>query len=482
MRTYVIVRHCAISLLIISALMFISAVISFFDASDRSTLALLISSVITFIFGLIPLLYTKPVNYIYANEGYTIVLLAWIICCLFGALPFFIYGGPFTFVNSLFESVSGFTTTGASILTDIEALPDGIQFWRIASAWIGGIGVVLLITLAIPDDRNGQVILVSSETSSLARGYFKGGKRGFVRMMMLTYTSITLISVVSLKLAGMGWFDALLHGMSACSTCGFSNKNISVAFFDNPIIEVVLIASMLSGAVNFTLLYSTIIPGRNKRYSILKSEVFRVFIMLLVIAIVIIALDLKDGNLSGSIGESFRQSAFQTVSIATTTGFATADTNVWPAFSIGLLIVCSLICGCAGSTSGGIKIDRIVLVWKSITHNVHLFRDPYLVINSKMEGRLRKTGEISQAQLFILMYFGFIFIGAELNVGFGMDLRSGISAAIACMGNVGPGFGDVGSFGNYAAMPGILKLSSMVLMLAGRLEIYPLLLAFRRRF
>jgi len=482
MRTYVIVRHCAISLLIISALMFISAVISFFDLSDRSTLALLISSVITFIFGFIPLLYTKPVNYIYANEGYTIVLMAWIICCLFGALPFCLYGGPFTFVNSLFESVSGFTTTGASILTDIEALPNGIQFWRIASAWIGGIGVVLLITLAIPDDRNGQVILVSSETSSLARGYFKGGKRGFVRMMMLTYASITLISVVMLKLAGMGWFDALLHGMSACSTCGFSNKNSSVAFFDNPIIEAVLIASMLSGAVNFTLLYSTIIPGHNKRYSILKSEVFRTFIILLAIAIAIMALDLNSNNIFGSIGESFRQSAFQTVSIATTTGFATADTNVWPTFSIGLLIVSSLICGCAGSTSGGIKIDRIVLVWKAITHNVHLFRDPNLVIGNKMDGRLRKMGEISQAQLFILMYFGFIFIGAQLNVGFGMDLRSGVSAAIACMGNVGPGFGDVGSFGNYAAMSDTLKLSSMVLMLAGRLEIYPLLLAFRRRF
>ena len=482
MRKHVIVRHCGISLLIISALMFISTVISFFDGSDRSSLALLISTIVTLLTGLLPVIYTKPVNYIYANEGYTIVLLAWIISCLFGALPFLIYGGQFTLVNSLFESVSGFTTTGASILNDIEALPDGIQFWRIASAWIGGIGVVLLITLAIPDDRNGQVILVSSETSSLARGYFQGGKRGFVRMMMLTYTSITLISIISLKLAGMDWFDALLHGMSACSTCGFSNKNSSVAFFDNPIIETVLIVSMLSGAVNFTLLYSTIMPGRRKRYYILKSEVFRVFIMLLAIAIVIMTLNLKAGNIYGSLGESLRQSAFQTVSIATTTGFATADTNVWPVFSIGLLIVCSLICGCAGSTSGGIKIDRIVLVWKGIRQNVHQVRDPFLVTSNRMDGRLRKTGEISQAQLFILMYFGFIFIGAELNVGFGMDLRSGISAAIACMGNVGPGFGEVGSMGNYAALPNTLKLSSMVLMLAGRLEIYPLLLAFRRRF
>jgi len=462
--------------------MFISTLISLFDGSDSSTLALLISTIVTLISGLISVIYTKPVNYIYANEGYTIVLVSWIVSCLFGALPFLVFGGQFNLVNSLFESVSGFTTTGASILNDIEAIPDGIQFWRIASAWIGGIGVVLLITLAIPDDRNGQVILVSSETSSLARGYFQGGKRAFVRMMMITYTSITLISIVSLKAAGMDWFDALLHGMSACSTCGFSNKNISVAFFDNPIIETVLIFSMLSGAVNFTLLYSTIIPGRRKRYYILKSEVFRVFIMLLSMAIIILVLNLKANNIYSSIGESLRHAIFQTVSISTTTGFATVDTNGWPAFSICILIVCSLICGCAGSTSGGIKIDRIVLVWKSIRQNFLQVRDPFLVTNNRMDGRSRKTGEISQAQLFILMYLGFIFLGAELNVGFGMDLRSGISAAIACMGNVGPGFGEVGSMGNYAALPDTLKISSMVLMLAGRLEIYPLILAFRKRF
>ena len=481
MRPYVVIRHCGISLLIVSALILISALIALFTPSDSSFWPLAIGGILAFICGLLAVIYTKPVNYIYANEGYTIVLMAWVTAWLFGALPYYIYGGEFTFVNSLFESMSGFTTTGASILNNIEALPAGMQFWRIASAWIGGIGVVLLITLAIPDDRNGQVILVSSETSSLAREYFKGGKRGFVKMMLLTYTAITLISFFSLKMAGMDWFDALLHAMSACSTCGFSNKNSSIAFFDNPVIETVLILSMLSGAVNFTLLYSTIIPGRRKRYYILKSEVFRVFIILLTIATLFITVSLRANNLCGTTGESFREAVFQTVSIATTTGFATADTNVWPDFCIGILIICSIICGCAGSTSGGIKIDRIVLIGKEVRLNIHHLLDPLMITRNKVEGRLRKPMEINQAAVFILMYFIMIFLGMVINTGAGMDLRSGISAAIACMGNVGPGFGDVSSFGNYSGMPDGIKLTSILLMLAGRLEIYPMILAFRRR-
>ena len=460
--------------------MFLSAIISILYPSDNSFIPLAVSGLLALICGLMPVVFTKTVDRIQTREGYTIVLSAWVTAWLFGALPFIFYGGEFSIINALFESMSGFTTTGASILNDIESLPPGLQLWRIASAWIGGIGVVLLITLAIPDDRNGQVILVSTETSSLAREYFKGGKRGFVKIMMFTYTAITLISFFCLKMAGMGWFDALTHAMSACSTCGFSTKNSSIAFFDNPIVETILIVSMLSGAINFTLLYSTIIPGRNKRNYILKSEVFRVFMILTAIAVSLITVSLIYNHEYDSNGQSFRYAIFQTVSIATTTGFATADTNVWPSFSIGILIVCSIICGCAGSTSGGIKIDRIVLVGKEIRHTLHQFRDPSLVLRRKFDGRSCRSEEISQAQLFILMYFGFIFLGAVLNSLAGMDLRSGLSASISCMGNVGPGFGQVGSMSNYANLPTAIKLSSMVLMLAGRLEIYPLILAFRR--
>ena len=238
---------------------------------------------------------------------------------------------------------------------------------------------------------------------------------------------------------------------------------------------------MLSGAVNFTLLYSTIIPGRNKRSYILKSEVFRVFIILTFAAVLLITVSLKHNHLYATNGQSLRHALFQTVSIATTTGFATADTNIWPSFCIGILVVCSIICGCAGSTSGGIKIDRMVLVGKEIRNKVHQFRDPSLVLRSKFDGRSCRPYEISQAQLFILMYLVLIFLGAELNIAAGMDLRSGVSAAIACMGNVGPGFGQVGSMNNYADLPTMIKLSTMVLMLAGRLEIYPLILSFRRR-
>lgn len=461
--------------------MLISALIALFGPSDNSFKALSISCACSLICGLLSIKYTKPVNYIFTNEGLAIVLLAWITACFFGALPYIIYGGEFTLVNALFESMSGLTTTGASILNSVESLPNGIQFWRISSAWIGGIGVVLLVTLAIPDDPNGQVILVSTETSGLARQYFKGNKRGFVRMMMMTYTSITCISLLGLKISGMGWFDALLHSMSACSTCGFSNKNSSIAYFDSPMIETILIFSMLAGAVNFSLLHSTIIPAKRKKYHLYKSEIFRAFIFFLVLATLIVTINLKTHQTYSTIHESFRQAIFQTVSIATTTGYATVDTDVWPHISIGILIICSIICGCAGSTSGGIKVDRIVMIGKEVQHKIHLFRDPLLVQQSKMDGTIRKPAEIFQVGVFIILYFGLIFIGTEINLCAGMDLRSGVSAAIACIGNVGPGFGEVGSFGNYSSTPDTIKLSSIVLMLAGRLEIFPLFLAFRRR-
>jgi trk system potassium uptake protein TrkH len=300
-------------------------------------------------------------------------------------------------------------------------------------------------------------------------------------MMILTYSSITLLSFILLMITGMGWFDALTHAMSACSTCGFSTKNSSIAYFDSPLIEAVLIFSMLSGAVNFTLLYSTIVPGRHKRSYILKSEIFRAFLILIAVAVVMNTISLRINNEYSSLSETFRQAVFQTVSLATTTGFATTDTNVWPGFCIGVLIFSSLICGCAGSTSGGIKVDRLVLVAKGTHYQIQRLKKPSQVIHSRLEGKFRKPDEIVQAEIFILLYLGLIFTGATLNLALGMDPRSGISAAIACMGNVGPGFGEVGSIGNYSDLPDTLKISNTILMLAGRLEIYPIVLAFRNR-
>lgn len=481
MRPNVILRYCGLSLVVVSTLMLVSAIIAFFNESDCSFIPLLISGLFFMAGGLLLVFLIAPVRGIYTGEGYTIVFTTWMTACIAGAIPFVIYGGEFTVVNALFESVSGFTTTGASILNNIEALPMGLLFWRVAEAWIGGIGVVILITLAISDNRSGQSVLVSSETSNLSREYFTGNKRRFVKMMILTYSSITLLSFILLMITGMGWFDALTHAMSACSTCGFSTKNSSIAYFDSPLIEAVLIFSMLSGAVNFTLLYSTIVPGRHKRSYILKSEIFRAFLILIAVAVVMNTISLRINNEYSSLSETFRQAVFQTVSLATTTGFATTDTNVWPGFCIGVLIFSSLICGCAGSTSGGIKVDRLVLVAKGTHYQIQRLKKPSQVIHSRLEGKFRKPDEIVQAEIFILLYLGLIFIGATLNLALGMDPRSGISAAIACMGNVGPGFGEVGSIGNYSDLPDTLKISNTILMLAGRLEIYPIVLAFRNR-
>lgn len=473
MNIRTVLRYCGISLLGVSLLMLVSAAVALHEASEAALVPLLYAGTVTFIVGVFPLIFVPKQSRIGRREGFFIVTFSWIAACLAGALPYLMYGGEFTPVNAFFESVSGFTTTGASILTDIEALPNGLLFWRIASAWIGGIGIVGLVSMVIPTRDDMQSVLASAETSDLARGYYGGRKKRFVQMMLLIYIGITAVSALALRIAGLRWFDAVTHAMSACSTCGFSTRNLSIAAFDNPAVEVILMAAMLFGGTNFTLLAATFIPGRGGR-NIFRSEISRCFLFAVLLGSVVTAADLFRSGLY-SIGGALRASFFQICSISTTTGFATADTNTWPAMSILVLCICSLVCGCTGSTSGGIKIDRILLAAKGLRERIRSLGRPAHIDTVRMDGRLLRSGEADAANTYILIYLGLVMAGGILNIAGGMDIMSGITASIACMGNVGPGFGSVGSMESYAMLPDFLKVSDMVFMLLGRLEIYPML-------
>ncbi len=442
-------------------------------------LPLFYSGLITAIVGLFPLIFVPKEKSVGRREGFFIVTFSWILACLFGAIPYLMYGGEFTPVNAFFESVSGFTTTGASILNDIEALPNGLLFWRIASAWIGGIGIVALVSIVIPAKDDLQSVLASAESSDLARGYYGGRKRRFVHMMLTIYIGITLASALALKVCGMRWFDAVTHAMSACSTCGFSTRNASIAAFDSPAIESVLIVAMLLGGTNFTLLQSTFLPGQKGR-TIFHSEIFKVFLAGVLAASALTAANLLMSGQCHSLFKAVRLAVFQIASITTTTGFATADTDTWPALSITVICLCSVICGCTGSTSGGIKVDRALLAAKGMREKVRSLSHPSNIRFIRIDSHVRKMGEVEDACVFILFYLSLAAAGGFINAMGGMDLRSGLSASIACIGNVGPGFGSVGSMGNYADMPVALKVSSMLLMLLGRLEIYPFFLIFGR--
>lgn len=477
MNWKVITWYIGVSLLLVSALMTVAGIVACCTACDESRIPLLFSAFLTGTVGFFPLIFVRKAHHrLSFKEGNCIVVGAWLLSCLFGMLPFLFYGGEFTPINAIFESVSGFTTTGASILNDIEALPKGLQLWRISTAWVGGIGIVTLFSMLT--DRSDKTTLSGAEISNVARESLAEAKNAsFANRMLITYIALTIVTFISLKLTGMGWFDAVTNAMSACSTCGFCTKNTSIAFYANPAAEIVLTVAMLAAGINFGIIFLAFLKGR-PRY-IWKSETIKVFLALVSIAIVIVTVDLMVKGNYASFASAIRDASFQVASISTTTGFATQDTTLWPPLSMSVLIICSLICGCSGSTSGGIKVDRAILAAKGIYRKVKLTVEPNGIFFVRVDGRARTEEQVSDAYGYIFCYLILMVAFAAVNIALGLDFTTGVTASIACIGNVGPGFGDVGSVSNYANFPAILKATGMIEMLIGRLEIFPALYLLR---
>ena len=478
MNWNIITWHVGISLLLVAALMTIAGLIACFTPGDDSWPFLLFSAIITGCVGFFPLIFVrKGQQRLSFREGNTIVVLAWLAACFFGMLPFLFYGKEFTPVNALFETVSGFTTTGASILNDIEALPRGIQFWRISTSWVGGIGIVTLFSMMMSGTPD-KTTLSRAEISLVARNAFSGGRTvTFARRMLITYITLTLATFFSLMLTGLDWFDAVTDAMSACSTCGFCIRNTSISFYGNPAAEVILTFAMLASGINFGILFLAFIKGQPNH--IWKSETIKVFLCAVLVAIVIVTVDLTVHGNSPSLGAALRDASFQVASISTTTGFATQDTTLWPPLSMAVLLMCSLICGCSGSTSGGIKMDRALLAAKGVHRKVLLTVSPNMVRPVRADSRVRPDEQVNDAFIYIFCYLMIVVLFAAINITGGLDFTTGVTASIACIGNVGPGFGEVGSVSNYAGLPSFLKLTSMAEMLIGRLEIFPILYLVR---
>ena len=477
MNWRLITWYFGVSLLLVAALMTLSGIVACCTTGDESRMPLLFSAYLTGTVGFFPLIFVRKSQYrLSFKEGNCIVVGAWLLSCLFGMLPFLFYGREFTPINALFESVSGFTTTGASILNDIESLPRGLQLWRISTAWVGGIGIVTLFSMLA--GKSDKTTLSGAEISNVARESLAGEKNGsFANRMLIIYITLTFVTLFSLKLTGMGWFDATTNAMSACSTCGFCTRNTSIAFYANPAAETVLTVAMLAAGVHFGILFLAFLKGRPR--FIWKSETIKVFLSLVGIAIVIVTTDLMLRGHYSSFAQALRDASFQVASISTTTGFATQDTTLWPPLSMSVLIICSLICGCSGSTSGGIKVDRAILAAKGIYRKVKLTVEPNGIYFVRVDGRARSEEQISDAYGYIFCYLILMVVFAAVNIAFGEDFTTGVTASIACIGNVGPGFGDVGSMSNYSDFPAILKFTGMIEMLIGRLEIFPVLYLFR---
>ena len=469
MRVPVVLRYIGMVMQFVATFMLASAGVSMLNGYDSAYYPLLLSSFITALLGAFPLFFVEREGEIKTKEGYAIVVGSWLVACIVGMFPYLIWGGEFTLINAWFESVSGFTTTGASILNDIEFLPRGLLFWRSSSAWIGGIGVVMFALVILPSMGKSRHMLSNVEMSTIAKDNFHYRSKVIFRILITIYLGLTIITTLALKYSGMTWFDAINHAMSSCGTCGFSTKNSSVAFWDSPLIEGVMMAAMALSAIHFGVLYATFTGKHN---NIFRSEVVRTFIIMMVVISLVIAVNLFTSGLYSTFGEAMRHASFQVVSLSTTTGFATADTNTWTPLAIVLLIFCSVICGCAGSTSGGMKVDRLLIASKVIRNRMKIQLHPYAIIRTKVDGMVQEENTQNLVMTFIVSYIMLTIIGTVIYAMFGCDLITSFTASVACLSNVGPGFGEIGSMSNFADLPAVLKLNSTLLMLIGRLEIF----------
>uniref|UniRef100_UPI004056A3E3 TrkH family potassium uptake protein n=1 Tax=Alistipes sp. TaxID=1872444 RepID=UPI004056A3E3 len=475
MRFQVVLRYVGFVLLIFAGFMFVSAGIAWYSGPDTSFYPLLLSALLTVLLGGFPLIFVGRQEQITTKEGYTIVVGSWLVACIVGMFPYLMWGGEFTLINAWFESVSGLTTTGASILTDVEVLPRGLAFWRMASAWIGGVGVVMFALLILPSMGRSKKMLSSVEISAVAKDDFHFRTQRIVQILLLVYVGLTGCSTLLLKLSGLNWFDALTHAMSAASTCGFSTKNLSIAHFGSLSIELILIVTMTIAGMHFGLIYSSLMGSRN---NIIRSEVARTYLLFLLGGGVLIALSLWINGVYPDLFSSLRYALFQFVAVVSTSGFATADTNTWTSFAIIILIFGSIVCACAGSTSGGLKMNRMILAYKVLMARLKRQQHPNAIIRLRVDGVLQEDEVIHTAMIFVVAYLVLLFLGTLLNTLFGTDLLTGFSSAVACLGNVGPGFGEVGSMSNYAMQPSVLKFIGTLLMLFGRLEIFGLVQLF----
>ena len=471
MRPHIVFRYVGIVLLFNGFFLSVSAAISFFH-HQSDFLPLLYSAAITILFGIFPLIYVPPSSQINNNEGLVIVVSSWLLSCLIGILPYILYGGEFTLVNAWFESVSGFTTTGSSILTNVEALPFGLLFWRAATHWIGGIGIIVFVLAVIPAIGQASMLLSRSEISQLAMKNFQYRTRKILKIVLIVYLSLTFLETILLIICGMGAFDAITHSFATIATGGFSTKNSSIAYFNSPAIELVIIVFMILSGIHFGILYAA---ASGKIREMWQSSTIRFYIGAMFVGVIAVTLYIH-GTIFEKWAEALRQAAFQVVSLGTSTGFATTDTGRWPAFTILILIYFTLQCACSGSTSGGIKVERMVIFWKSVRTKIKKLKYPKAVVPLKMDNSFIPEEVVSTSLMFIALYLASLFLSTLLLTGMGVDMLSAFSGTAACMGNVGPGFGTLSSLSNYSQLPEAGKLVLTVVMLLGRLEIFGLIL------
>ena len=416
----------------------------------------------------------KPKNKNFkTRDAFVVAGLTWLLFSLFGALPFYFSGFFKDFIDCAFESVSGFTTTGASILTDIETLPKGILFWRSFSHWIGGMGVLMFIMAVMPSINASSVNLLRAESTGPSPDKVVPKIRETARIMYLIYFAMTVLLIILLKIVGLPLYDSLVNAFSTAGTGGFSVMNASIGAYDNIAAEAIITVFMFLFGISFTLYFFML--GRSYK-RICGDEELRLYIGVVVVATLIIAVNIS--GLYGGIGKALRHSSFQVSSIISTTGFATVDFSLWPALSRIVLVFLMVTGCCAGSTGGGMKLVRILILLKAMRIEVGRVFHPGSVEAVSINGKRMNSSVVLKTALFFFLYFSVFFIAVALVSIDGIDFVSGTTSVIASLSNIGPGLGIVGPAGNYAAFSSFSKVVLSFCMIAGRLEFLPFLVLF----
>ncbi len=466
--------------LLVSALfMFLSIIVSLTNGRDSAFGPLLISFIITLIVGGFPFIFVKKSQALSLNDGFLTIVLSWLLLFIFGMLPYVLWGGEFTLVNAWFESVSGYTTTGSTILNDIEALPRSLLFWRSSTHYIGGLGVVVFLLLVMPDASPFRLKLTNMELSSLSKEGYRYKSSKTIAIITKVYVALTVVIFLALWAAGMSSFDALNHAFSIAATGGFSTRNLSIGYYNSDLINVLVIVFMAVAALHFGLIYAVFVTRSLKP---MNNTVVKYYFGSIIVMSVIIMFSLKFQGGYASWGSAAMDSVFTVVSYMTTAGFAICDNSIWPWLAGIVLIFASFQCGCSGSTTGGIKVDRILISFKAISNEVHRRLHPSAVSQVRLSGHHLPDSTVHSVMLYIVVYFVVIFISIIGVLLCGTNLPEAVSGVIASVGSVGPGLAELGAMDNYSFQPAVAKFIYTIDMFLGRVEIFPVLVVLSLMF
>lgn len=460
------------ALLVNALFMMLSILVSISDGLDEAFAPLVTSFLITSILGAFPLVFVKHSKENSVKDGYITIVIAWLMSFVVGMLPYVLYGGEFTIVNAWFESVSGYTTTGSTILTDIESLPRSLLFWRSSTHFIGGLGVVVFLLLIIPDASSFKLRLSIIEVSSLSQYGYRYRRTNVPRIMLSVYVGLTVMETLLLMLAGMSFFDAVNHSFSTMATGGFSTKNASIMHFDSPVIDVIIIVFMILASMHFGVIYAMFIK---KSLAPVKNSVTVYYLGVISLLSICVTIVLMSQGDYGSFGKALLDSVFQVVSFISTTGFGNADNAMWPMLANTFLLIAAFHCGCSGSTTGGVKADRMLIIFKEIGNDFKRRLHPSSVFRTKVDGHTLDDDQISAVSLFFVAYIFVFFIALMGVLISGVEISDAFSGTLASLGNVGPGLGGLGTMGNYASQPVFAKIIYTTVMFLGRIEIFPAL-------